>query len=64
MLALFQQLRGTESQCSFLRDAQRFFPSVVGLCPSSFPRRSRKLQRFLEPLSREVVPQLTGSGKP
>ena len=35
-LALFQQLRGTESERSFLRDAQRFFshlfPGVAGLC--------------------------------
>ena len=35
-LALFQQLRGVESERSFLRDAQRFFshlfPGVVGLC--------------------------------
>jgi hypothetical protein len=34
-LALFQQLRGVESERSFLRDAQRFFshlfPGVVGL---------------------------------
>jgi hypothetical protein len=35
-LALFQQLRGVESERSFLRDAERFFahlfPGVVGLC--------------------------------
>ena len=35
-LALFQQLRGVESERSFLRDAQRFFshlfPGVAGLC--------------------------------
>ncbi len=35
-LALFQQLRGVESERSFLRDTQRFFshlfPGVVGLC--------------------------------
>ena len=40
VLTLFQQLRGVESQRSFLRDAQRFFshlfPGVVGLHPSSF----------------------------
>jgi hypothetical protein len=34
-LALFQQLRGVESERSFLRDAERFFdflfPGVVGL---------------------------------
>src|ERR671926_338545 len=42
-LALFQQLRGVESERSFLRDAERFFeylfPGVVGLHPSSFHRR-------------------------
>ena len=35
-LALFQQLRGVESERSFLRDAKRFFshlfPGVAGLC--------------------------------
>jgi hypothetical protein len=49
-LALFQQLRGVESQRSFLRDTQRFFshlfPGVVGLAPSSFHRRERKLRRL------------------
>jgi hypothetical protein len=30
-LALFQQLRGTESQRSFLRDAQRFSLSISSL---------------------------------
>ena len=63
-LALFQQLRGTESQRSFLRDASRFFshlfPGVVGLAPSSFHRRVRKLRRFLEFLRREVVAELVG----
>ena len=61
-LALFQQLRGVESERSFLRDAERFFshlfPGVVGLYPSSFHRRVRKLRRFLEPLRREIVPEL------
>jgi hypothetical protein len=45
-LALFQQLRGMESERSFLRDAERFFshlfPGVVRLHPSSFHRRLRK----------------------
>lgn len=63
-LALFQQLRGIESQRSFLRDAQRFFshlfPGVVGLRPSSLHRRVRKLRRFLEPLRRDVVDELVG----
>lgn len=53
-LALVQQLRGVESERSFLRDAERFlshlFPGVVRLHPSSFHRRVRKLRRFLEPL--------------
>ena len=59
-LALFQQLRGMESQRSFLRDASRFFcdlfPGVVGLAPSSLHRRVRDLRRFLEPLRRAIVP--------
>jgi hypothetical protein len=63
-LALFQQLRATESEHSFLRDAERFFahlfPGVVGLHPSSFNRRLRKLRRFLEPLRRAVLPELVG----
>jgi hypothetical protein len=63
-LALLQQLRGVESERSFLRDAARFFshllPGVAGLHPSSFHRRLRKLGRFLEPLRRAVVPELAG----
>jgi hypothetical protein len=63
-LALFQQLRGVESERSFLRDSQRFFshlfPGVVGLAPSSFHRRVCKLRRFLEPLRRTVLPDLVG----
>lgn len=63
-LALLQQLRGTESQRSFLRDAERFFshlfPGVVGLAPSSLHRRIRKLRRFLEPLRRSILPELVG----
>ncbi len=63
-LALFQQLRGIESERSFLRDAQRFlshlFPGVVGLAPSSFHRRLRKLRCFLEPLRRTVLDELVG----
>jgi hypothetical protein len=53
-----------ESQRSFLRDAARFFshlfPGVVGLAPSSFHRRIRRLRRFLEPLRRAVLPELVG----
>src|SRR5215208_2296897 len=63
-LALFQQLRGVESERSFLREAQRFFchlfPGVGGLHPSSFHRRVRKLRRFLEPLRREVLSEMVG----
>lgn len=63
-LALFQQLRGVESERSFLRDAERFFSHlflrVAGLHPSSFNRRVRKLRRFLEPLRREILPELVG----
>jgi len=47
-----------------LRDAQRFFshlfPGVVGLHPSSFHRRVRKLRRFLEPLRREILSEMVG----
>jgi hypothetical protein len=53
---LFQQLRGVESCRAFLREVARFFshlfPGVVGLVPSSFHRRIRKLRRFLKPLRR------------
>ena len=63
-LALFQQLRGVESERSFLRDAQRFFahlfPGVARMHPSSLHRRVRKLRRFLEPLRRSVLPELVG----
>ena len=63
-LALFQQLRGMESQRSFLRDASRFFshlfPGVVGLALSSLHRRTRKLRGFLEPLRRSVLTDLVG----
>jgi hypothetical protein len=63
-LARFQQLRATESQRSFLRDAERFFshlfPGLVGLSPSSFHRRARKLRRHLEPLRRAVLAELVG----
>jgi hypothetical protein len=63
-LALFQQLRGVESERSFLRDAQRFFshlfPGVVGLHPSSLHRWVRKLRRFLEPLRKEVLYEMVG----
>jgi hypothetical protein len=63
-LALLQQLRGVESERSFLRDAERFFshlfPGVIGLHPSSFHRRVRRLRRFLEPLRRVVVAELVG----
>ncbi len=63
-LALLQQLRGVESERSFLRDARRFFshlfPGVVGLHPSSLNRRLRRLRRFLEPLRRAVLGDLVG----
>ena len=63
-LALFQQLRGIESQRSFLRDVQMYvahlFPGVVGLSLSSLHRRVRKLRCYLEPLRREVLRELVG----
>ena len=64
-LALFQQLRGIESQRSFLRDLSRFFfhlfPGVVGLAPSSLHRRIRKLRRFLAPMRRAILTDLVGT---
>lgn len=63
-LVLLQQLRGVESERSFLRDAQRFFselfPGVVGLHPSSLHPRVRRLRRFMEPLRRAVLGELVG----
>jgi hypothetical protein len=63
-LALLQQLRGVESERSFLRDAQRFFshlfPGVIGLHPSSLHRRVRRLRRFMEPLRRAILKELVG----
>lgn len=63
-LALVQQLRGVESERSFLRDCERFlchlFPGVVGYAPSSFHRRMRRLRRFFEPLRRAIVGELAG----
>jgi hypothetical protein len=63
-LALFQQLRGVESERSFSREVTRFFshlfPGIVGLHPSSLHRRVRKLRRFLEPLRRAILPELVG----
>lgn len=53
-----------ESERSFLREAARFFshlfPGVVGLHPSSFHRRVRKLRRYFEPLRRAIMPELVG----
>lgn len=63
-LVLFQQLRGVESERSFLRDTQRFFshlfPGVLGIYPSSFHRRVRKLRRYLEPLRCTILKELVG----
>lgn len=63
-LALLQQLRGVESERSFLRDAGRFFshlfPGVADLHPSSLHRRVRRLRGYLEPLRRAVVTDLVG----
>ena len=63
-LTLFQQLRGIESQRSFLREVSRFFshlfPGIVGLHPSSFHRRVRKLRRYFEPLRRAILSELVG----
>jgi hypothetical protein len=63
-LALFQQLRGVESERSFLREVARFFahlfPGIIGLYPSSFHRRVRKLRSYFEPLRRAILPELVG----
>lgn len=63
-LALFQQLRGIESERSFLREVGRFFshlfPGAVGLHPSSLHRRVRNLRRFFEPLRRAILGELVG----
>ena len=63
-LALFQQLRGVESERSFLREVGRFFshlfPGIVGLHPSSFHRRIRNLRRYLESLRRAILDELVG----
>jgi hypothetical protein len=63
-LALFQQLRGVESERSFLREVARFFshlfPGAVGLHPSSLHRRVRKLRRHFEPLRRAILEELVG----
>jgi hypothetical protein len=63
-LALLQQLRGIESQRSFLREAARFFshlfPGVVSLHPSSFHHRVGKLRRYFEPLRRAILSELVG----
>ncbi len=68
-LALLQQLRGVQSERSFFAPScvtpsgssricfSHLFPGVVGLYPSSFNRRVRKLRCFLEPLRREILPE-------
>ena len=66
-LALFQQLRGIEWECSFLRDAERFFshlfPGVIDLAPPSFQRCLRKLRRFFEPFRCATVAELAGDSE-
>jgi hypothetical protein len=63
-LALFQQLRGMESELAFLREVARCFshllPGMVDLHPSSFHCRLRKLIRYLESLRRAILPELVG----
>jgi hypothetical protein len=63
-LALFQQLRGVESERSFLREVARFFshlfPGAVGFHPSSFHRRVRNLRGYFEPLRRAILGELVG----
>ncbi len=61
-LALFQQLRGVESERSFLRDVQRFFvhlfPGVARTRPSSLHRRVRRLRRFWSPCAARSCPRI------
>jgi hypothetical protein len=63
-LALFQQLRGTESEHPFLREVARFFshlfPGIMGFWPSSSHRHLRKPRRYLEPLRRAILAELVG----
>jgi hypothetical protein len=68
-IVLFQQLRGVESERSFLRDcesgssrtcSQEWWDSIL---PHSFliqPARVKKLRRYLEALRREILPELVG----
>src|SRR3712207_9320233 len=66
-LALFQQLRGVESERSFLRVAQRFFshlfPGVVGLHPSSFHRRVWETKGFPGALRRGALSESEGESE-
>jgi hypothetical protein len=54
--------RHRERTLLLARRRERFFsqlfPGVVGLHPSSFDRRVRKLRRFLEPLRRELLSEM------
>jgi hypothetical protein len=64
-LALFQHLRGVESERTFLREVGRFFshlfPGAVDLHPSSLHRRVRNLRRrYFEPLRRAILGKLVG----
>jgi hypothetical protein len=61
-LALLQQLRGVESQRSFLRDAEILFSSVCGdsgTPPFLVAPAGEKAQGLrMEPLRREILPEL------
>ncbi len=67
-LALFQQLRGVESERSFLRDVQRFFvhlfPGVARTRPSSLHRRVRRLRRFWSPCAARSCPNWSATPRP
>ena len=60
-LALFRQLRSTESEGSFLRDAQRYFshlfPGGVGLAPKPSHGRRYTYQspEWRKPLSSQLI---------
>ena len=64
--ALFQQLRGVESERSFLREVALFlwhlFPGAAGLQPLLVPTEgTQALSRYFEPLRRTILPELVAS---
>jgi hypothetical protein len=66
-LALFQQLRGVESERSILRDCTCFFsavPRCYGDAPLLVSPEGRQApRRFVEPLRGIIVPELVGESE-